>query len=44
MFNKLLKAIPDFILDPIYDAIFAEFVRRDKIIFMEDTTSENDQN
>jgi hypothetical protein len=39
-----VQVIPDFILDPIYDAIFAEFVRRGNIIFMEDTTNENDRN
>ncbi|MEG4009916.1 hypothetical protein QUA41_28685 [Microcoleus sp. Pol11C1] len=36
MFSRLLQFVPDFILDPIYDAIFAEFVRRGNIIFDED--------
>jgi hypothetical protein len=44
MFGKLMQVIPDFILDPIYNAIFTEFVRRGNIIFMEDTTNENDRN
>lgn len=43
MFSKLIRLLPDFILDPIYDAIFAEFVRRGGIVFEEDLTS-NDQN
>ncbi len=43
MFSKLIRLLPDFILDPIYDAIFAEFVRRGNIIFEEDLTS-NDNN
>lgn len=43
MFSKLVRLMPDFILNPIYDAIFAEFVRRGNIIFEEDLTS-NDRN
>lgn len=43
MLSKLLRFVPDFILDPIYDAIFAEFVRRGNIIFEEDL-SNNDNN
>lgn len=41
MLSKLIRLIPDFILDPIYDAIFAEFVRRGNIIFEEDLTNNN---
>jgi len=36
MLSKLLRVISDFILDPIYDAIFAEFVRRGNIILSDD--------
>ena len=43
MFSKLVRLMPDFILNRIYDAIFAEFVRRGNIIFEEDLTS-NDRN
>ena len=43
MLSKLLRFVPDFILDPIYDAIFAEFVRRGNIIFEEDLNN-NDRN
>lgn len=43
MLSKLVRLIPDFILDPIYDAIFAEFVRRGNIIFEEDLNP-NDRN
>jgi hypothetical protein len=43
MLNKFLRLIPDFILDPIYDAIFAEFVRRGNII-LEDDLSSDDRN
>lgn len=47
MLSKLIRLIPDFILDPIldpiYDAIFAEFVRRGNIILEEDLTN-NDNN
>ena len=39
MLSKLLRVIPNFILNPIYDAIFAEFVRRGDIIFEEDLTN-----
>ena len=39
MLSKLLRVIPDFILDTIYDAIFTEFVRRGNIIFEEDLTN-----
>ena len=41
MLSKLLSLIPDFILDPIYDAIFAEFVRRGNIIFEEGLNSDD---
>lgn len=44
MFSKLLRFVPDFIIDPIYDAIFAEFVRRGNIILEEYGWSENDRN
>lgn len=43
MLSKLIRLLPDFILDPIYDAIFAEFVRRGNIIFEENLNS-NDRN
>ncbi|MEG4917499.1 hypothetical protein [Microcoleus sp. B7-D4] len=43
MLSKLLSVLPDFILDPIFDAIFAEFVRRGNIIFEYDLT-DNDRN
>ena len=43
MLNKLIRLLPDCILDPIYDAIFAEFVRRGNINFEEDL-SNNDNN
>ncbi len=43
MLNKLIRFVPDCILDPIYDAIFAEFVRRGNIIFEYDLT-DNDRN
>jgi len=39
MLSKLIRFLPDFILDPIYDAIFAEFIRRGNIIFEEDVNS-----
>jgi hypothetical protein len=44
MLSQLLRFIPNFILDPIYDAIFAEFVRRGNIIFEEELPSDNDRN
>ena len=43
MLSKLIRFLPDFILDPIYDAIFAEFVRRGNITFDYDLT-DNDRN
>jgi len=43
MLSKLLSVLPDFILDPIFDAILAEFVRRGNIIFEYDLT-DNDRN
>lgn len=43
MLSNLVRLLPDFILDPIYDAIFAEFVRRGNIIFDYDLT-DNDRN
>ena len=39
MLSKLIRLLPDFILDPIYDAIFAEFIRGGNIIFEEDLTN-----
>ena len=36
MLSKLIRFIPDFILDPIFDAIFAEFVRRGSIVPSDD--------
>lgn len=36
MLSKLLSILPDFILDPIFDAIFAEFVRRGNIVLSDD--------
>ncbi|MEG4246549.1 hypothetical protein QUA46_25740 [Microcoleus sp. MON2_D6] len=44
MLSKLLRFVPDFILDPIYDAIFAEFVRRGNIILEEDGWNNDDRN
>ncbi len=44
MLRKLLRFVPDFILDPIYDAIFAELVRRGDIILEEDGWNNNDRN
>lgn len=41
MLSKLIRLIPNFILDPLYDAIFAEFVRRGNIIFEEELTGNN---
>ena len=41
MLSKLLQFVPNFILDPIYDAIFAEFVRRGNIIFEDDLNNED---
>jgi hypothetical protein len=43
MFTKLICFLPDFILDPIYDAIFAEFVRRGNII-LPDELNNHDYN
>ncbi|MEG4989794.1 hypothetical protein QUB08_29235 [Microcoleus sp. BR0-C5] len=43
MLNNLIRLLPDCILDPIYDAIFAEFVRRGNIIFEYELT-DNDRN
>jgi len=44
MLSKLLRLVQDFILDPIYDAIFAEFVRRGNIILEEDGWNNDDRN
>ena len=44
MLSKLLWFVPDFIIDPIYDAIFAEFVRRGNIILEEDGWNNDDRN
>jgi len=44
MFIKFLRLIPDFILDPICDTIFAEFVRRGNIILEEGGWNKDDQN
>ena len=44
MLSKVLRLIPDFILDPIYDAIFAEFVRRGNTILEEGGWNKDDQN
>ena len=44
MLSKLLQFVPDFLLDPIYDAIFAEFVRRGNIILEEDGWNNDDRN
>ena len=44
MLSKLLRLVPDFILDPIYDAIFAEFVRRGNVILEEDGWNNDDRN
>ncbi len=41
MLSKLIHLFPDFILDPIYDAIFAEFVKRGNIVFEDELTSHN---
>jgi hypothetical protein len=41
MFSKLLSLVPDSILDAIYDAIFAELVRRGNIVFEEDWNSDD---
>jgi len=43
MLNKLIQLLPDWLLNPIYDAIFAEFVRRGNIIFDYELT-DNDRN
>lgn len=43
MLSKLIRLIPDFILDPIYDAIFVELVRRGNIILSDDLNN-NDYN
>jgi hypothetical protein len=43
MLSKLIRILPDFILDPIYDAIFAEFIQRGNIIF-EDELNSHDNN
>ncbi|MEG3899798.1 MULTISPECIES: hypothetical protein [unclassified Microcoleus] len=40
MLSKLIRLISNFMLDPIYDAIFAEFVRRGNIIFEEDLSDD----
>lgn len=40
MLSKLICLLPDFFLDPIYDAIFAEFVRRGNIIFEKDLSDD----
>lgn len=42
--SKFLRLIPDFILDQIYDAIFAEFVRGGNIILEEDGWNNDDRN
>jgi hypothetical protein len=44
MLSKLLKLIPGWVLDSIYDAIFAELVRRGDIILEEDGWNNNDRN
>ena len=44
MLSNLLRSVPDFILNPIYDAIFAEFVRRGNIILEEGGGNNDDQN
>ncbi|WP_255515896.1 hypothetical protein [Tychonema sp. LEGE 06208] len=43
MLSKLIRILPDYILNPIYDAIFAEFLRRGNIIFDYELTG-NDRN
>jgi hypothetical protein len=44
MLSKVLRLIPDFILDPIYDAIFVELVRRGNIIFEDELNSTDNRN
>lgn len=44
MLSKLLRLVLDFILDPIYDEIFAEFVRLGNIILEEDGWNNDDRN
>lgn len=39
--NKIVRILPDFILDPVYDAIFEEFVRRGNIVFEKDLKENN---
>jgi hypothetical protein len=41
MFSKLLSLVPDSIIDAIYNAIFAELVRRGNIVFEEDWNSDD---
>jgi hypothetical protein len=43
MLSKLLRVIPGSMLDAIYDAIFAELVRRGDIILSDDLNN-NDYN
>lgn len=42
MLSKLIRILPDFILNPIYNAIFAKLIRRDNIVF-EDELISNDK-
>ena len=44
MLSKLLNLIPGWVLNSIYDAIFAELVRRGDIILEEDGWNNNDRN
>lgn len=43
MLSKVLKLIPGWVIDSIYDAIFTELVRRGDIILEKDLTG-NDRN
>jgi hypothetical protein len=39
--SKIVQILPDAILDPVYDAIFEEFVRRGNIVFEKDLKDNN---
>jgi len=43
MLRKFLKLLPTFVLDKLYDAIFAELVKRADIILSDDLNN-NDYN
>ena len=42
LIDKVVRILPDSILDPVYDAIFEEFVRRGNIIFDKKEENNND--